>query len=89
MSVYWHISAERAHSLPVCLLCELLGVSVSGYWAWCRRPPSERELTDAWLTERIRAIHPANRGVYGAPRTHAELRLGQGVRVGESASSAS
>ena len=37
--------------------------------------------TDAWLTERIRAIHEAHRGVYGAPRIHAELRLAHGVRV--------
>jgi hypothetical protein len=58
VTVYRHISAERAHcALPVSLMCELLGVSESGYWAWARRPPSDRELTDAWLTERIRAIH--------------------------------
>jgi putative transposase len=38
-------------------------------------------LTDAWLTERIRSIHKAHRGVYGAPRIHAELRLAHGIRV--------
>ena len=45
------------------------------------RAPSDRALTDAWLTERIRAIHEAHRGVYGAPRIHADLRLAHGVRV--------
>jgi putative transposase len=43
-------------------VAESLGVSQSGYWAWARRPPSERELTDAWLTERIRAIHASSSG---------------------------
>ena len=62
MSIYRHISAERAHcNHPVSLMCELLGVSESGYWAWCTRPPSDRELADAWLIEQIRRIHAASR----------------------------
>jgi len=83
VTVYRHISAESAHcDHPVSLMCELLGVSESGYWAWVRRPPSDRELTDAWLIERIRAIHAASGGRYGSPRVHAMLRR-QGIRVGE------
>jgi putative transposase len=82
VTVYRHISGERAHCYPVSLMCELLGVSQSGYWAWCKRPPSDRELSDAWLTERIRAIHAASSGRYGSPRVHAVLRR-QGIRVGE------
>ena len=83
MTIYRHISAERAHCAPpVSLMCELLGVSESGYWAWLKRAPSDRELTDAWLIERIRAIHEASSGRYGSPRVHAVLRR-QGIRVGE------
>jgi putative transposase len=74
------ISAERA-SFPVSLQCQVLGVSRSGYHAWATRAPSDRALSDAWLTERIKAIHEANRGVYGSRRVQAELRLGQGIRV--------
>ncbi len=81
MSVYRIIAAERA-SFPVSRMCELLGVSRSGFNAWATRAPSDRALADAWLLERIKQIHQANRGVYGAPRIHAELRLAHGVRVG-------
>ena len=83
MTVYRHISeAKKAKELPVSLQCELLGVSESGYWAWCKRPPSDRALHDAWLTERIRVIHAASGGRYGSPRVHAMLRR-EGVWVGE------
>lgn len=81
MSVYRIISAERA-SFPVSLMCEVLGVSRSGFNAWATRAPSDRALSDAWLTEKIKQIHKSNRGVYGTPRVHAELRLAHGVRVG-------
>jgi putative transposase len=80
VSVYRFISAEKART-PVSLACAWLGVSRSGYYEWATRAPSQRALTDAWLTERIRAIHKAHRGVYGAPRIHADLRLAHGVRV--------
>jgi putative transposase len=66
----------------ISLLCEILGVSRSGFYAWERRAPSDRELTDAWLTEQIREIHERSRRVYGAPRVHAELRVAHGIRVG-------
>jgi putative transposase len=83
VTVYRHISAERAHcALPVSLMCGLLGVSESGFWAWSKRPPSDRALHDAWLTERIRQVHEASSGRYGSPRIHAMLRR-QGIRVGE------
>ena len=74
------ISAEKAR-FPVSLQCELLGVSRSGFQGWATRAPSDRALQDAWLTERIKAIHANNRGVYGARRVQAELRLGHGIRV--------
>jgi putative transposase len=74
------ISAERA-SFPVSLMCELLGVSRSGFHDWESRAPSDRALQDVWLLEQIKEIHAANRGVYGAPRIHAELRMARGIRV--------
>src|SRR3954447_26202614 len=65
VSVYRFISAEKART-PVSVCCELLGVGRSGFYDWRRRAPSNRALSDAWLLERIKAIHAANRGVYGA-----------------------
>jgi putative transposase len=80
VSVYRFISAEKART-PVSVCCTLLGVSRSGYYAWASRAPSDRALSDAWLAEKIETIHAANRGVYGARRVHAELRLAHGIRV--------
>lgn len=82
MTVYRHISAEKAEGHEVSIMCDLLGVSRSGYYEWASRPPSDRELTDAWLTEKIRTIWAEHRKVYGAPRIHADLRLAHEVRVG-------
>lgn len=75
------IAAEKT-SFPVAVMCRVLGVSRTGFHNWERRAPSDRALTDAWLTEKIKQIHDASRGVYGAPRIHAELRIEHDVRVG-------
>lgn len=66
---------------PITTMCRLLGVSASGYHAWLRRPPSRRAEDDAVLLERIREIHVASRGTYGAPRIRAELAA-EGTSVG-------
>ncbi len=62
-------------------LCDLLGVSASGYYAWSRRPRSKRAQSDEELLVLIRAVHERSRGTYGAPRIHAEL-VASGTRVG-------
>ncbi|MBA3261775.1 MAG: IS3 family transposase [Thermoleophilaceae bacterium] len=81
MSAFKLIAAEKAN-YPVDLMCRVLGVSRSGFYAWSSRAPSDRALADAWLTEQIREIHADNRGVYGAPRVQAELRMARGICVG-------
>jgi putative transposase len=82
VTVYRFISAERAR-IPVSVCCEVLGVSRSGYYDWAARRPCERARRDGELTELIRQIHAENRGVYGSPRIHAELRMTYGIRVGK------
>ena len=81
MTVFEFIAAKKAeHSVKA--MCRVLGVSRSGYHAWVKRKPSARALEDERLSERIVEIHRLNRKVYGSPRIHAELALGDGVRVG-------
>jgi transposase InsO family protein len=75
--------ALEGHAVQVA--CRVLGVSESGYYAWRKRPCSARAVRDAWLTDRIRAIHAASRGTYGARRVRAELVLGEGIAVGHQA----
>ena len=71
-----------AEELPVQVACRLLAVSESGYYEQLKRPPSERAIRHAWLTDLIPQIHTESRGIYGGRRVHAELTLGRGVTVG-------
>jgi len=77
--VFSFVELEKANH-PVAMMCRVLGVSTSGYYDWRKRGISARARRDAELTERIVQIHRASRGTYGAPRIHAELVLGQGIR---------
>ncbi|WP_428480902.1 IS3 family transposase [Pseudoxanthomonas mexicana] len=62
-------------------MCRLYRVSAAGYYAWARRPCSDRQIEDACLVEKIRRVHEASRHTYGSPRVHAALRR-QGEPVG-------
>jgi putative transposase len=63
-------------------MCTALGVNRTSFDDWQRRAPSDRVLTDAWLTEKIKQIHADSDGTYGTRRIHAELRLEHGIGVG-------
>lgn len=67
------VEANRAVG-SVETLCGALGVSVSGYYAWRTREPSQHQQTDAVLLKAIQAVYQAGRGLYGSPRVHAALR---------------
>jgi transposase InsO family protein len=55
------------------MMCEVLRVSRSGYYAWVDRPQSIRSSRQAELTRQIRKVHDESFGTYGSPRVHAEL----------------
>src|SRR5688572_29969895 len=74
------ISQEKV-AFPVTVLCRLLVVSPSGYYASCGRPKSSRRRRDEELSERVAAAHVASKRRYGSPRVHAELKAA-GERVG-------
>lgn len=67
---------------PLRLMCRLLHVSPSGYYARQRRPPSRRAQEGQRLTAAIRTIHTESDGVYGSPKIWQVLRT-QGERCGK------
>ena len=76
------IDAERAGlAMPIFRLCRLLQVSVSGFYAWRNRGPSQRQLDDMVLLAHVRAAFRRSRESYGAERVHHELAE-NGIEVG-------
>ena len=74
------IRVEKAF-YPLTVLCRVLEVSRSGFYAFEKRGSSRRETSDRQLTVEIRAAHKKSRRIYGSPRIHLELR-DQKRRVG-------
>ncbi len=72
---------QATHSVRV--MCRLLRVSKSGFYAWDGRPLSARARQDIGLTALIHAIHRRSKGAYGAPTIHAELADDHAVFVGK------
>lgn len=69
-------------SVTVKLLCDTVEVSKSGYYAWSKRPASERATENAALLARIQVIHDVSKQTYGSPRMTAALHL-EGIACGE------
>jgi transposase InsO family protein len=69
---------NHAHEFPINLMCRVLEVARSGYYAWLRRKPGPREQRRTELVEAIRQVHVESREIYGSPRVHQELQS-QGV----------
>ena len=66
------IEAEKAE-FPVELLCEVLKVSRSGFYAWRGRPESSRASEDRRLRLEITSIHTTHKGRYGSPRIQEDM----------------
>jgi putative transposase len=74
---------DRRADYPVALMCEVLGVSPAGYYAWRSRPESRRSVANRALVDDIKRIHRDTRGRYGSPRIHVELKAqGRGASRG-------
>ena len=70
------IEAEKAN-YPITRMCELLGVSRSGFYKWrksCNAGPTPAQQRRAALDAKVAAFHNDSDGVYGAPRIQADLR---------------
>jgi putative transposase len=66
---------------PVQRLCQVLGVSQSGYFAWRSRPASCHQREDLVLLAHIRSAFARSHGTYGSPRMTRELQ-DDGLNVG-------
>src|SRR5215475_13037397 len=74
---------DRCADYPVRIMCDVLGVSPAGYYAWRSRPESQRAIANRELVEDIKQVHRDTNGRYGSPRIHAELRAqGRGASRG-------
>lgn len=60
--------ATHQKEFPIIRLCQVLGVSESGYYAWHKREPSQRQREDELLGKLIEDAYQTNRQVYGSPR---------------------
>ena len=77
---YCFIEQERVH-YPVTVLCHVLAVSRSGYYAWRMRGESRRTRDNRQLLQQIHTIYTRFKKRYGSPRIHNALQ-DQGLRVG-------
>ena len=79
----FRVIEDRRADYPVRLLCDVLGVSPAGYYAWRSRPESRRSAANRDLVDDIRRVHRDTRGRYGSPRIHVELKAqGRGASRG-------
>lgn len=65
---------DHRQEFTVTLMCRVLDVAPSGYYAWRKRPSSVREMANNALLKEIRAAYEASNGVYGSPRIYHEVK---------------
>lgn len=73
---------DHRETFKVGRMCRLLNVSRSGYHAWRTRPESRRSRENRSLEAKIRVLHAASHGIYGAPRIYQDL-VDDGIRCGK------
>ncbi len=70
---YRFITAN-ADQWPVAMLCRVLDLRSSGFYAWKRRPNAPRHRQDDSFSVMIRRVFENHHAIYGAPRITQELR---------------
>ena len=73
--------AAHVQEFKITVMCRVLGVSRSGYYAWGKRPTSARKMADQSLTEKIEVIHQKSRRTYGSISIQKELAK-NGIKCG-------
>ena len=64
---------EHRDSLPVALMCQLLGVSRSGYYDSVKRPTSQRALRTEKIRQSVRQVFLEKHAIYGSAKIAQEL----------------
>ena len=80
---------DQRERFPVRVVCDVMGVSPAGYYAWRGRPESPRKMANRALLTEIRRVHTTHRGRYGAPRNTTRPCAPMGRRRAVAASNAS
>ena len=65
---------EHKHEIAIVVMCGVLAVSESGFYAWRKRPTCRRKQEDAHLKQEIQQVFKTHHGRYGSPRIHRDLR---------------
>ena len=69
---------EHRAEFSVALMCRVLAVSPSGYYAWRKRPVSAQKMANQELGKKIEVVYNDHYGIYGSPRIYRVLQQ-QGV----------
>jgi putative transposase len=82
VSVARFVADQRTmHRVPHTVTCAILGISISWFYTWIGREPTDRPRRRAALDARMRELFEASKRSYGSPRIHADL-----VEAGETVS---
>ena len=73
---------QAKKDFPVHRLCQVLGVSQSGYFAWKDRPASRRQRDDMVMLANVRSAFALSNSTYGSPRMTRELQ-DDGFAIGQ------
>jgi len=73
---------DHTGEFDVVVMCDVLGVCRSAFYAWLHEPLRKRQAYRDELAMRIAEVQRDTRGVYGSPRVTVELNA-RGVRVNE------
>lgn len=65
---------DQRDAYPVAVLCHVLGVSPSGYYAWRRHPPSPRQRRHAAIAEAAELSYRESDCVYGYRKVYEDLQ---------------
>lgn len=72
---------EHRDSFPIAVMCDVLGVSASGYYASVDRPPSPRAERRTRIDAAVQQVHAASHGIYGSGKIAKELAENDGLET--------